>query len=105
MELDNNVIVHLDRVVQRIHGAMQSNQNVIDDDSDSIETIYDESQSYIKDNSDYGDMPSLIGDASQNSTPNMIVPDSVDGNDASKYSESPEFLSDPVTPNNIRRDL
>lgn len=43
-------------------------------------------------------MPPLM-DASQN-----VVPDSMDSNAISNYSESPEFLSDPL-PTNVRRDI
>lgn len=46
-----------------------------DEDNDSMETVYDESQTNPHENSDYGDMPSLIDDSQY-----VIVLDPLDGN-------------------------
>lgn len=73
-------------------------KGIIDYNSESIETINDESQPRLNNTSDCGEMPSLIDD-SQN-----VVPGSLDGNAISSYSESPEFLSNPIPPN-VRKDL
>lgn len=76
--------------------TLQSNQQehmqkVVDDDNESTETVYDESQAQLIDNSDYGDVPPLIEDSQI-----QVVPDPTGSNEVSKNSESSFHVSNTV---------
>lgn len=66
-------------------------QKVVDDDNESTETVYDESQAQLIDNSDYGDVPPLIEDSQI-----QVVPDPTGSNEVSKNSESSSHVSNTV---------
>lgn len=68
--------------VQDVHCIHPEQPN--DDDNDSIETVHDESQPNLNENSDYSDMPSLVDDSQK-----VIVLDSLDGNAASSAPSPP----------------
>lgn len=82
--------------IQKSNDGVQPNKNVIqDDDSDYVETIYDESQPVLNDLVDHGDIPIPSGGAPQS----QIVLDSMEDNDSSSYSISLELIRS-VVPDN-----